>query len=111
MAERMILIEGGSIYRQFIDDLSQVMEHAYDIDEIFSLYGDWVRQGERFVDEFAMGLYSADKECPSDDFIGLRNAMLNLYCTLDTELPGLDRRRVKHAAYSMNDEAVVITTA
>lgn len=109
MRDDIILLDGSLIYSEFISDLSQVMEHVYDIDEVFALYGEWVRQGERFVDEFAMGLYEANPSDPCDDYIAMRNAMINLYCRLDTTLSGLDRRKVRHAAYSGKHETVAVS--
>jgi len=109
MAEQIILIDGRDIYTDFIDDLSRLMDHSYDFDEIFSLYGDWARRGEHFVDEFAGGLFPPDLSETADDFVGLRNAMINLYCAVDRATRGLDRRSIAHMAYSEPDETIVIT--
>jgi len=110
MAERTILLDGFQIHESFLIDLSQVMDHQYNIDEIYSLYGDWVRRGERFVDQVVGCMFPPDLVDSADDFIALRNAMINLYCAIDRATPGLDRRSVMHAAYCTIDEALVITT-
>jgi len=109
MAERVFVLDGKPIHDEFLSDLSQVMDHSYDIDEIYSLYGDWGRRGERFVDQFVGILFPADVNDSAEDFIALRNAMINLYCALDRATHGLDRRSIVHAAYSADDEALVIT--
>lgn len=112
MAETTAIIHGAGIYKNFLSDLSQVMDHSYDIDEIFVHYRDWVRRGELFVDDFVMPMfppsYNGKELIESEDYIALRNAMINLYCALDHATPGMDRRRVCHAAYSEDDEAIII---
>ncbi|MNP89030.1 hypothetical protein D3C85_14260 [compost metagenome] len=120
MAERTILIRGDGIYREFINDLSHVMDHSYDIDEIFVHYRDWTRRGEMFVDEFVLPMYpptfipspngSSKVMVENEDHIALRNAMINLYCALDRAMPGLDRRRVCHTAYSEIDDVIIVVT-
>ncbi len=111
MAEQIILIDGRDIFTNFISDLAQVMDHSYDIDEIFSMYGDWSRRGEHFVNEFAASMFSPDPESDqADDFIGMRNAMINLYCAVDQATRGLERHAVVHMAYSEQDEVFVVTT-
>ncbi len=106
---KTILLDGEPIHRAFLSDLSQVMDHQYDIDEIYALYCDWCRRGELFVDDFAGQLFPPHLEDSGDDFIALRNAMINLYFALDRATPGLDRRRVIHAAY-IEDERVLVVT-
>ena len=118
MAETTILIRGDLIYRELLNDLSQVMDHSYDLDEIFVHYRDWARRGEMFVDDFVLPMYPPSYEVKEDgvgkelveneDFIALRNAMINLYCALDRAMPGLDRRRVCHTAYSQSDGSFII---
>jgi hypothetical protein len=110
MAERIILLDGEALHAAFLGDLSQVMEHQYDIDEIYCLYGDWCRRGELFVDEFVAQLFPPEVKETAEDFIALRNAMINLYCTIDRSTQGLDRRSVTHAAYSEQDRALVLTS-
>ncbi|MNN33296.1 hypothetical protein D3C81_1470500 [compost metagenome] len=117
MAERSFILEGHEIHQAFTSDLSQVMEHQYDIDEIYSLYPDWCRRGEGHVDAYARPLYPVfpgsakeEQEEAEDNFIALRNAMINLYCAIDRATPGMDRRSVVHAAYSPGDEALIVTT-
>lgn len=117
MAEQTIIIRGREIYQNFIEDLSHVMDHSYDIDEIMANYCNWTRRGELFVNEFVLPMYpptyrpregGGTEVVEADDYIALRNAMINLYCALDRETPGLDRRRVYHAAYSEIDDAIII---
>lgn len=111
MADRIILLDGEHIHAAFLSDLSQVMDHQYNIDEIYCLYSDWCRRGERFVDEFAGQLFPPRLPESGDDFVALRNAMINLYCAMDKATPGLDRRHVAHAAYSEEHRALVLTAA
>lgn len=118
MAETTILIRGDSIYKELLNDLSQVMDHSYDLDEIFVHYRDWTRRGELFVDEFVLPMYpptyvsneagTGNVPVENEDFIALRNAMINLYCALDKATPGMDRRRVCHTAYSHQDESIIV---
>lgn len=118
MGEQAALIRGEVIFQNFINDLSQMMDHSYDIAEIVMLYRDWARRGELFVNEFVLPMHPPSyrpredgkgTECiEADDFIALRNAMINLYCALDAATPGLDRRRIYHAAYSEQDETFII---
>lgn len=115
MAERNMIFDGGELHAAFLGDLSQVMDHSYDIDEIYSFYADWCRRGEVAVDNYCKPLYPVfagsareEQEEAQDNFIALRNAMINLYCTIDRATPGLDRRSVNHAAYFPGDEALIV---
>lgn len=116
MAERNFMLDGLEVHQRFLSDLSQVMDHSYSIDEMYTFYADWCRRGELLVDEYAKRLYPVypgstreEKEDAQDNFIALRNAMINLYCALDRATPGLDRRSVVHAAYFPEDETLIIT--
>lgn len=109
MAETVILFDGRFLYSKFMDDLSRVMDHSYDIDEIFMLYPEWVRQKERFVDEFCSQLFPPVDQLTEDDFIALRNAMINLYCGIDRMTPGLDPRNVTHVAYDIDEAALAVS--
>lgn len=115
MAERNIIFDGADIHRDFLSDLSQVMDHSYVIDEMYSFYADWCRRGELAVDNYCKPLYPVypgsaveEQEDAKDNFIALRNAMINLYCAFDRATPGLDRRSVVHAAYCPEEEALII---
>lgn len=110
MAERIFLIDGKTIYDNFLSDLSQLMDHSYDFDEVISLYGDWCRRGEVFVNDLAGGLFPPDVAESADDFIALRNAMINMYCAVDRATPGLTRHRVMHMAFCESNETLLITT-
>lgn len=117
MSESNLLFDGKVIYAQLIDDLSRVMIHSYDIDEIFKRYAEWSLQGERSVDEYCAPLFpilesdsQEEQEDSRDNHVALRNAMINLYCALDTATPGLDRRTVVHASFHPDqDESLIIT--
>lgn len=115
MAERNMIFNGGEIHEAFLTDLSQVMDHSYVIDEMYSFYADWCRRGELAVDNYCKPMYPVypgstreEKEDAQDNFIALRNAMINLYCTIDRATPGLDRRSVIHAAYYPDEEALIV---
>ncbi|MNO19217.1 hypothetical protein D3C76_89450 [compost metagenome] len=117
MADRSIILDGSWIHRQFLDNLSRVFDHQYDIDEIYAMYPDWCRRGQVHVDQYARPLYPVfpgsakeEQEEAEDNFIALRNAMIDLYCAFDRATPGLDRRSVVHAAYCPSDEALIIST-
>jgi len=115
MADRVIVLNGGGLYHGFTEDLAQMLDHQYDVDEIYLRYADWCRRGEMSVNEYTQLLFpinttaQADNQI-EDDHVALRNAMINLYCAIDRNTPGLDRRSVLHAAYCTIDEALVITT-
>lgn len=115
MAERNLIFNGVQAHSEFLDDLSRVMDHSYVIDEIYSFYADWCRRGEVAVDNYCKPLYPVyvgstleEQEDAKDNFIALRNAMINLYCTIDRATPGLDRRSVVHAAYYPEEEALIV---
>ncbi|QTH80339.1 hypothetical protein PA10_00139 [Pseudomonas phage pPa_SNUABM_DT01] len=117
MAECNIILDGVDIHRRFLDDLSRVFDHQYDIDEVYALYPDWCRRGQIHVDAYARPLYPVfpgsakeEQEEAEDNFIALRNAMINLYCAIDRATPGLDRRSVVHAGFYPGEEALIITT-
>ncbi len=109
MAEKIILIDGKEIHEALLTDLAQVMDHSYDFDELFALYGDWCRRGEHFVDDYAGTLFPPIVADAVDDFIALRNAMINLYCAADRATRGLERYRVIHMAYCPDDHVLAIT--
>ena len=117
MSERSLLFDGREIYKALLDDLSRVMDHSYNIDDIFKGYGHWCKEGERSVDEYCVPLFffspgdSAEEiEDSRDNHVALRNAMINLYCALDKATPGLDRRTVLDASFHPDqDESLIIT--
>jgi hypothetical protein len=115
MNETTILLDGVVAYKQFVDDLSRVMDHHYHVDELFMMYADWCRRGEVFVDSYVQRMYpiyptSAQEEQDEaeDNQVALRNAMINLYCTLDQMTPHLDRRGVVHAACNPDDGHIMV---
>lgn len=115
MAERQIIISGKEIHDNFLADLSQVMDHSYVIGEIYTFYADWCRRGEIGVDGYVNPLYRVyskssreEQEDAQDNRIALRNAMINLYCTIDRSTPGLDRHTVIHTAWYPDEESLII---
>lgn len=117
MSERNLLFDGSAIYRALLDDLSRVMDHSYDIDEIFKRYVNWCKIGEGSVDDYCWPLFRLPSSSPEEDLedsrdnhVALRNAMINLYCALDTATPGLDRQTVSHVSFHLDqDESLIIT--
>lgn len=115
MSESTILLDGTTALKEFFSDLSQVLDHQYDIDELFMMYTDWCRRGSLFVDSYVTKIYpkyptSAEEEQEEavENQNALRNAMTNLYSALDRMTPGLDRHRVIHAACDQNDGHVIV---
>lgn len=117
MAERNLLFNGHDIYAQLLDDLSRVMVHAYDIDEIFKQYAAWSTDGEGSVDAYCIPLFpilqsesAEEQEDARDNRVALRNAMINLYCALDASMPGLDKHTVLYASFHPDqDESLIVT--
>lgn len=115
MNETNFIFDGERIYEAFIQDISQVTEHQYNIDEIFMMYADWCRRGEMFVNHHARQLFPVipgssreEQEEAEDNYVALRNAMINLYCALDQLTKGLARHLVAHAAYLPEDGSLLI---
>lgn len=115
MTERSLLFEGKVFHDTLLADLAYVMDHSYDIDEIYTFYVDWCKYGEDAVDTFAKAHYSIykgsskeEQEDAQDNFIALRNAMINLYCSIDRATFGLERHTVKHALYYPDEEALIV---
>lgn len=116
MTDTIILLDGENACAKFYSDLSLVMDHSYDVDELFTFYEDWCRLGELFIDQYVRRIYPVfdgsmpeEREEAEDNQIALRNAMINLYCALDRLTPGLDRRRVVHAAHCPDEQLITIS--
>lgn len=117
MREQMILFDGEPALSNFYSDLSQVMDHSYHVDELFTFYSDWRQNGRLFVDYYVAKIYPVipqtaqeDQEEAKENQAALRNAMVNLYCALDKMMSGAEiKRTVVHAAHCPIQQVVVIT--
>lgn len=99
MDDTIVLIQFSEQHQCFIDDLTQVMDHSYDIDEIYLLYPDWVKKKMSHVDEYCGMLFPPTVKESEDDFIALRNAITNLYCAIDRTVTHLGNRCITHVAF------------
>lgn len=108
LKEDYILIPGKDIYDSLMNDLSQVMDHSYDLEEIFLLYSEWIYSKEDFVNEFARDQYGLEPGADDDDYIGLRNAMINLYCSIDVAIGNVAGLDITGARICLVDDTIVV---
>lgn len=109
MKETIVLLDGTNVHASLLDDLAIMNDHSYDIDELYTLYPYWATQGEAFVDQFSSQMYPKNSPEAEDDYIAMRNAMINLYCNITSMTSGLDPKTINHVAYFEEDMALAVT--
>jgi hypothetical protein len=100
--ERPLIFDGTRPHQRLIENLSMMLDHGYDIDEIYAMFSKWynhdlTEQGHVIADYvYQLFDYSVDEE--ADDASSLITAMSELYKDLSKALQ-FQSVPVKHAAY------------
>lgn len=100
--ERPLIFDGTRPQQRFIENLSMMLDHGYDISEIYALFSKWYGQSNteqgHVIADYVYDLFDVSVEEEADDAASLMTAMSELY----SDLSNLLRNQpvsVKHAAY------------